>query len=517
MLKIKTIKQFEDAFSKLVDEISSREIFLDNTESAKKERIEKSRKDILYFGKTYFTEYFRDKSPSFQKEWKKIKDIKNEPVLVMASRGFGKSTFFTFLDIVYRVIFGVDRFIVIGCYVVDKAAIFTSRILIELTYNQKIINDFGDIINNVKFKNKRSYKHWSARSPITKERIDVKAFSIGQDPRGIVNGAYRPSCVRLDDIQSSKRAKSRKFVSESINWIFESLIPALEDNYSLIILATPLNNKCVASTLKNGDENKRIKKIKTFEYPAINKNGRPLWEARFPLSRLEKLKSIIPVEIFDQEFILKPRKIEDRIFDTELFKKFYLNDILKIRFDLIVSATDFSLTANGDYKATVCVGFFEGKIYILKVRIRKERVDLHIKGMYQLNKDYYNEKMFYEDVTINKDNISSLAESFEYIAKEKGYPLPIEPVRNLSNKIVRISSGLSTLLNNGEILFNIDDPEQKILIEQLEDFPDGDNDDGPDALEMVVSKGIEILKFKNIICNKPVVIPKKGIINWEGY
>ena len=521
-MKITTLRQFEKTFDYFIHEVEQRELFVDNSEKAKQTRKDKSKKDIMFFANTYFPEYFRDKSPSFQKEWEKIREITNEPILVMASRGLGKSTFFTFLDIIYRIVFSKDKFIIIGSYVENKAVIFTTRILIELLYNQKLINDFGEIIyNSLFYKTKKSFKHFTAISPITKDRIDIKAFSIGQDPRGIINGAYRPTCVRLDDIQSSKRAKSKKFVIESINWIFESLLPALENNYSLVILATPLNNKCVASTLKNGDEAKNIKKIKTYEYPVLDKKGNSIWIERFPIARLEKLKQVMPQDIFNQEFLLRPRKIDDRIFDRDLFKMFSLKEMGQevMKAMAVVGGCDFSMTANGDYKATIIIGFYNGKIYVLKTRIRKERTDIHIRGIYQLYRDgvLWTERIFYEDVTANKENISALRESFEYIAKEKGYPLPLEPVRNISNKIIRISSNLSTLINNGEILFNIDDPEQKILIEQLEDFPDGDNDDAPDALSIAVSKGIEWMKMKNFSMQSPVFIPKKDSMNWSGY
>jgi hypothetical protein len=79
----------------------------------------------------------------------------------------------------------------------------------------------------------------------------VRSISMGQDPRGFVHGPARPDYVRLDDIQSRQRARIRKFVRGSVDRITRDLIPALAENYSCVIVATPLNTapKQTRSTL----------------------------------------------------------------------------------------------------------------------------------------------------------------------------------------------------------------------------------------------------------------------------
>jgi hypothetical protein len=76
----------------------------------------------------------------------------------------------------------------------------------------------------------------------------------------------------MDDIQNRKRAKSQKFVKGTIEWITQDLIPALAENYSAVISATPVNSQCVASTLEKGTDD--IAPVKTYNYPAESK-GKP--------------------------------------------------------------------------------------------------------------------------------------------------------------------------------------------------------------------------------------------------
>jgi Mg2+ and Co2+ transporter CorA len=63
-----------------------------------------------------------------------------------------------------------------------------------------------------------------------------------QGPRGFARGPSRPDYARLNDIQSRRRAKSRKFVRASIDWIMQDLIPALTDAYSCVIAAARTAN-----------------------------------------------------------------------------------------------------------------------------------------------------------------------------------------------------------------------------------------------------------------------------------
>jgi phage terminase large subunit-like protein len=62
------------------------------------------------------------------------------------------------------------------------------------------------------------------------------------------------------------------------------------------------------------------------------------------------------------------------------------------------------------------------------------------------------------------------------------------PRTNTIHKDTRIEGTLSAPIENGVIRFHKADPDQKELIDQLQQFPDGEYKDGPDALEGVVRK-----------------------------
>jgi hypothetical protein len=178
MREIRTLKQLEAAWDELKEEILSRPLFLDNSEKAKKERRATCENSVLEFARVYFPDYVPSEYARFHREWEKIRHIEKEPAPLAARADAAR---------------GGTRAGAAG----------------DGRYSQ------------------------ARRRAAETGCAGVLAVSMGQDPRGFVHGPSRPDYVRLDDIQSRQRAKSRKFVRASIDWIMQDLIPALSDAYSL--------------------------------------------------------------------------------------------------------------------------------------------------------------------------------------------------------------------------------------------------------------------------------------------
>ena len=65
-------------------------------------------------------------------------------------------------------------------------------------------------------------------------------------------------------------------------------------------------------------------------------------------------------------------------------------------------------------------------------------------------------------------------------------------MNNRVNKLVRIRR-LGPYLSSQRMRFKNDSPGTRLLVEQLKEFPVGDHDDGPDALEMAVRLAAKML------------------------
>lgn len=76
-------------------------------------------------------------------------------------------------------------------------------------------------------------------------------------------------------------------------------------------------------------------------------------------------------------------------------------------------------------------------------------------------------------------------------AQAPGLHMPIYQINNSVNKEVRIRR-LGPYLGQRQFRFKANSPGTKLLVQQLKDFPLGDHDDGPDALEQGVRLAVQI-------------------------
>ena len=488
--KVKSASQFQKNWDDLASEILSRPTFEDNSPEARAERKKRAEASAWEMARIYFPDYVSKKPSKFHKSWEKIAAIDNEPCLIEAFRGAGKSTFFSFIDTVHKVLFSDYHFFLFSSYTEAKSKVFTGRILIEFKYNERLIADFGKLVPEGS--ERSAIGDFVLKDPERKRRVHIMACSIGQDPRGLVSGPYRPDYVRLDDIQNRKRAKSRKWVKYTVDWILLDLLPALADPFDFKIVATAMNSKDVVSTLKKKDNDRAS--VKNFRFPLLDEKKHSTWPDYFTKQRINRILLSMGLANFKQEFQLIPKKEDDDGVREEWIKYYNPDEVEDSRYEVIVSWSDLGSrkTHNKtDYKATVCIGIKPGPVIdVLAARIKREQPKAMIKAMYRIYDNQNPMRMYWED----NGQQSLIIDTFDSIAEEQGYSLPLQGITNTVNKELRIETTLFHRLENGEIRFNKEDHFQKQLIEQLLDLFEGEHDDGPDALEGAVRMGLKLFK-----------------------
>jgi phage terminase large subunit-like protein len=292
----------------------------------------------------------------------------------------------------------------------------------------------------------------------------------------------------LDDIQSDKRARSKKFIAETLDWIFRGLVPALREGYRLTILATYLHSKCVASLLRNGGktQGRSYSAISFHEYPVREggkPDGKPTWPGMFPEKRLRALKHTIGTMVFNQEYLLIPIAEDGSIFPEEWIKYYVPGEIKDKAFDAVLTRIDpASKDAKKNCKKAVITGVIAGGIvYVRAAWIRNSSVARMIDAAYRQYDEHNPYRVTYED----NGGHALLGPLFDAEAEKRKYALPIRAWTESENKIQRTEQILSADIESGRIRFLKEDPDQVILIEELVDFPNGDLD-GPDCLAGLV-------------------------------
>ena len=482
LARIKNAEDFERRWIAQLAEIAERSSSPFEHGSSKDSRLSQARDSIIDFGRIYLPHYITKPSAPFHASWEKIARHTGEPVLVEAFREAGKSTYFSFLDVLHAVCFERAKFILIAAYTVDRAEMFSSRVLAELLANRKLIADFGDLVENSK----------AAVGLFRAKDSTVKAVSIGQNMRGLTAGPHRPDFVRLDDIQGRRSAHNRQIVAEQVRWILMDLIPALQDGYNLKIIATQVALRDVVQLLREGGG--EYAAVKTLRTPLLDKDGRCAWPQQYSARRIERLRKTVGRRAFNQEYLLQVVGDDEGKLQAAWLRYYEPRDIQDKHYQLIISASDLGGYKTGrqhDYKATVIVGINPGpEIDVLAVRLKRETPSQFLKSLYQLYQIWQPKAMYWED----NGQQSIMQDLFLAEAEQRGQYLPLKPLTNTQSKESRIEGTLFPLVENQRIFFHPADGAQKLLIDQLLDFPDGSHDDGPDALEMAARMGLKTLR-----------------------
>lgn len=466
--------------------------FTDEVEGLQESRIRRAERDPLYFCRVYLPHYFNHPPAVFHHKLVQLLEHRPgmaggegiekqkghtcevvKPVVIAAPREFAKTTVCSFGYVLHQICFRKRRFIIICSDTEDLASDITGYIFLELLYNDRIHQDFGELVKGTK----------SVEDFITNNDVRVKARGRGQRLRGVKHRQWRPDLVILDDLENDVNVRNQDIVRQILEWITSAVYPAMEATGSLFIIGTILRRRSALDVMLTSDEEPYCH-FNRYIFRAITEEGKSLWEAKHPLSRLLRQKQLMGTTAFNQE------KMNEPVHDTGVFRqewvRYYHPDTLKDKELKIVGFFDPSLESgsSADYKAVLTVGLAvqEMVFYVMDAFIQKTTLENTLRSIGNRYQQYRHHVIGVEDNFFQR----LLLTEFDRLGKEIGLSLPVKGVTQRVAKEARIIS-LSSLLERGKIRFIRGHSDQELLIEQLLYFPSKTiNDDGPDALEGAV-------------------------------
>lgn len=500
-LQIITRSEFEKWLSHKKEELKSQissVVTLDK--STQKQRIERAKKDFLFFATTYFPHYFTLKTHSalhlsLAKDFQNIVTGKGGQKFAFAApRANAKTTFVAQLFPLWCICFSFKKFIVEISDAVELVEGNLEAIKAELEDNANLAFDFPQACGISSL--------WKVGEFVTTNGIKLKAFGSGKRLRGVKFGAYRPDLCILDDLENDTNVRSKEQRDKLEAWLDSAVLNLGDATHCMdtLYIGTILHYDSVLSRkLSLGFWNpKKFKSILEFpnrmdlwetfttlynENPSLSetfykqhkkemlRGAKILWEGALDLKKLMEIRAQNP-RAFAKEQQNEPNT-QTQKFKPENFK-FY--DRPPLKFDYITLFLDPAhARKKSDFSAFVVLGFFANKAYVLEA----------IGGVLKTKEIA---KKFIELYTLYNPNKAALEANFggdflkDFIKKEaqlKGLDLHIKSLTNTENKQQRIER-LEIPVEDGDILFL---RKQTLLLEQLEQFPDGKNDDLPDALE----------------------------------
>jgi len=459
-----------------------------------------------YFALAYFPKIFWREFGDFQRELLKELDelLKKEGqrLINAVPRNHGKSTIVSFLTPLHLILFKRIQFILILSASDDLAVSLMNDIKAELTNNEAIIEDFGEL---------KSSEKWSSQEIWLKNNSCIMARGILGTLRGIKWKGIRPQLVLCDDLLTDAMVESES-KNEKVKNLFKESVLNLGDSYSnYLVVGTTLSENCLISELLS-DETTGWKKIRKqavvkfsnrvdlwSEWESIYTNRKDpdrentalsffnehkeemlegtevLWEERWSYYDLMKKKIDDGEVAFWKELMNEPKSAGEYIFQKMKFwdtlPNFNELDIVMYVDPAIKTGkrNDYSaITILGEHKKTK-------QKYVIDGSMHKVLPDELFKISAEKIKKYPIDRVGFETIQAQ----SYMKQKFEeYLWNEKIY-LPVSGIQTKGNKHARIES-LQPEVNSGEILFNQDNHAYNL---QIKDYSaKAKHDDCPDSL-----------------------------------
>jgi len=469
-------------------------------ETKQQKRLERAAADPLYFCRTYLPHYFSHAPAPFHYELVAMMEFRPAPLesvagagdginsappevavpaVAAAPREFAKTTVCAFGYVIHQICFGRRRFIIIGSDTDDLASDLTGYLYLELLYNERLHQDFGELV-----KANRKVDDF-----VTLNDIRVKSRGRGQRLRGLKHKQWRPDLIILDDLENDLNVRNPEIVAQILDWVKSAVYPSLDAGGNLMIIGTILRWKSALHLMLTSPEEPYCHFQRRI-YRALQEDGSSLWETRHPVDRLKKQKQFMGTVAFNREKLNEPAP-EGGFFKEEWIH-YYHPDILKDRDLVAVGFFDPSLEtgAASDYKAFITVGWDpqEMVFYVMDAFIQKTTLDQTLRAICNRQQEYGCRVLGVEDNLFQR----LLLKEFDRLGQERGQVLPLKGVTHRIAKETRVAA-LSPLLERGKIRFIRGHSDQELLIEQLLYFPSRTlHDDGPDALEGAIRLAQEL-------------------------
>lgn len=489
--------------------------FPDN-KKAQRERIQRGKNDLEFFGKTYFPHYL-DTAPSELHKYfchrypaminRAIATGEGDREADAAPRGNAKSTWTTLILPIWCVVCKKRMFPLIVSETAAQSIDFLSFIKMELETNERLKQDFPEACGEGPL--------WQAAQIITRNGAKVRGVGAGQKLRGMRHGSRRPDLVIADDLENDESVESPDQRKKLEKWFFKALMKIGQPDTVYVVVGTILHYDSLLSGLlkKPGWKGRKFKSILKWSQSKLweawealfsditidkekaegnadaffrqhekemLKDTEVLWPEREPYYYLAKMRVSEGRAYFDSEKQNDPISPEDCLFREEDFV-FYddeinLNDI---PLDGVIDPSLGKKSKRHDPSAIIAGKYKNARIYLTIADIEKRVPDRQIDDILAYHEKERFRAFGVESIQFQEFFATSLANE----AHKRNLTLNVIELKPNTDKMLRIQT-LQPWIKNGWIVFR---RNMRSLIDQLIHYPMGDHDDGPDALEQLKS------------------------------
>lgn len=428
--------------------------------------------------------------------------------LLIAPRGSSKSTHLSLGFALYCVMLGLKRYILEVCDVYAQAALLIEAIKAELTTNPRLAYDFPDACG--------AGRVWREGEIVTRNNIRIEGLGALQKLRGRRHGPHRPDLMFFDDLENDEQVRSPEQRDKLERWVYRAALQVgpPDGSMDVIWVGTVLHFDAVLVRASK----KPMWRVTEFQAIVRWPDRMDLWDlfeevylnaglddagneiggeagaqAFYEAHRAEmdagaviNWPSIQPLialmlkraeshDAFQTEFQNKPMSDGNPFGDIKFW--------VQVKRDLVFfGAIDPSLgkKSKGRDPSAILIGGMDrltGTMDVVEASIRRRLPDLIIADTIALQREYGCLLWFVEAVQFQEFLRTSLMSE----AARQGVGISAVPITPVADKALRIER-LQPPIAAGLIRLH---QAQTTLIDQLQQWPNADHDDGPDCLDML--------------------------------
>jgi len=367
---------------------------------------------------------------------------------------------------------------------------FPNRRIILTSYEASFAFDWA-------FKAKEVYKYISIFENLPKLKIERMNYWVTEaggsmtavGAGGAITGKGADLLIIDDPIKNAEQALSSGQREKLWEWFNAVALTRLEPKGKIIIVQTRWHEDDLAGRLLKTSDKWTLLKM-----PAIDGNGKALWEERFSVEYLEEIKRQIGTYWWNCLYQQEPISQDNRIFKTEYWR--YYDTEVEDGFVIQSWDTAFKTSTLNDYSVCTTWAVEDGKYYLLDLyRGKIEFPDLVRQVKLEFDK-YKPRIILIEDAASGQSLIQQL---------RRDTALPIKPVKAESDKVVRANLILP-LLENGLVYLPSNSIKTRDVVEECASFPLGAHDDIVDSITQALyylqnirpnNNGVGVFNFKS--------------------
>lgn len=290
----------------------------------------------------------------------------------------------------------------------------------------------------------------------------------------------------IDDPHSEQDALSETAMERAYEWYTSGPRQRLQPGGKILLVMTRWSKAdLTGKVLADQSKDSRADKWEVIEFPAIMPSGKPCWPEYWKVEDLEAVRAALPVSKWNAQWQQNPTAEEGAIFKREWWKKWTRTTVPPLQYVIQSYDTAYSKKETADFSAITTWGVFclepDDPPQLILLDAKKGRWDFP--ELKRVAMDLY--KFWDPDCVLIEAKASGLPLSQEL--RRTGIPVVnYSPGgRNRATDKVSRANSVSPVFEAG-FVWVPDEPWAEELVEEMAEFPYGENDDLTDSAVQAV-------------------------------